>query len=335
MKKNKLFYYTIAIFLTLRVNNLIFATSPSALSLRIPQGARGTALGNAFISIADDPTAVHWNPAGLVDINRLSANVSYNSYIFNIQSFFASFVYPITLNKNKLSLGSALMYSDLGIVEGRDETRAQTEYISLYDSSLIISAAYSINQMFSIGGNVKYITTKLWSGEENRGHAFSSDLGVKVKLHNPTINMAVVAKNLGTKLKYGNSVENPLPLDIELGISAKPIKKLLLSSDISIQSNSSVKLRFGTEYVVNTTFVLRGGINTESKCTISIGAGIKMPISVTPTASSLSSTSGFLTSQTEETEVVEKNVLFLDYAYTHYVITNIGGTHRISLSVKF
>jgi long-subunit fatty acid transport protein len=335
MKKNKLFYL-IAIHLTLVVNNFIHATSPSALSLRIPQGARGIALGNAYISVTDDPTAIHWNPAGLVDVSRISANLSYNSYIFNIQSFFASLACPITLSKNKLLLGGAFMYSDLGIVEGRNETRTQTEFVSLYDSSLIISIAYKINEIYSIGGNVKYITTKLWSGEENKSYAFSGDLGAKAKLLGSLINTAVVVRNLGTKLKYGNSVENSLPLDVELGVSVKPIKKLLLSSDISIQSNSSVKLRFGTEYIVNPTFALRGGINTESKCTVSIGAGIKMPISISVTpASSSFGTLGFLTPQKEETEVQEKNVLFLDYAYTHYIITNIGGTHRVSLTVKF
>jgi len=33
-------------------------------------GARAIGLGGAFVSIADDPSAVYWNPAGLTDIKQ-------------------------------------------------------------------------------------------------------------------------------------------------------------------------------------------------------------------------------------------------------------------------
>ena len=35
-------------------------------------GARPRALGSAFVSLADDANAAHWNPAGLVQDNRAS-----------------------------------------------------------------------------------------------------------------------------------------------------------------------------------------------------------------------------------------------------------------------
>jgi hypothetical protein len=39
-------------------------------------GARAMSLGGAFVSVADDPTAVYWNPAGLTAISGLQAFVS-------------------------------------------------------------------------------------------------------------------------------------------------------------------------------------------------------------------------------------------------------------------
>ena len=39
-------------------------------------GARAIGLGGAFVSIADDPSAVYWNPAGLTDINQFQVFVS-------------------------------------------------------------------------------------------------------------------------------------------------------------------------------------------------------------------------------------------------------------------
>jgi hypothetical protein len=40
--------------------------------LKIAIGARGTAMGGAFVAVADDPTAVAWNPAGLAYARRPS-----------------------------------------------------------------------------------------------------------------------------------------------------------------------------------------------------------------------------------------------------------------------
>ncbi|MFZ2632655.1 MAG: hypothetical protein WA081_12775 [Desulfosalsimonadaceae bacterium] len=39
-------------------------------------GARAMSLGGAFVSVADDPTAVYWNPAGLTAISGLQVFLS-------------------------------------------------------------------------------------------------------------------------------------------------------------------------------------------------------------------------------------------------------------------
>ena len=40
-------------------------SNAAVLYLRIAPGARAAALGEAYVAIADDATATHWNPAGL------------------------------------------------------------------------------------------------------------------------------------------------------------------------------------------------------------------------------------------------------------------------------
>src|SRR4030066_860673 len=48
------------------LNELKASTSQSAvLFWRIAAGARATGMGESFVSVADDATATHWNPAGL------------------------------------------------------------------------------------------------------------------------------------------------------------------------------------------------------------------------------------------------------------------------------
>ena len=50
-------------------------TSAGAM-LEIGVGARAEALGGAFVAIADDPSALYWNPSGISRIQSLSIQVS-------------------------------------------------------------------------------------------------------------------------------------------------------------------------------------------------------------------------------------------------------------------
>ena len=50
---------------------IIIASSPSPVG----SGARAAGLGGAFIAVADDATAASWNPAGLVQLERLEISV--------------------------------------------------------------------------------------------------------------------------------------------------------------------------------------------------------------------------------------------------------------------
>jgi len=70
LSQSCLFFFTLLIF----TNTTAFADVDfdklygSGLGMGI--GARAIGLGGAFVSIADDPSAVYWNPAGLTDINQ-------------------------------------------------------------------------------------------------------------------------------------------------------------------------------------------------------------------------------------------------------------------------
>ena len=50
----------------------------AATFLRIPVGARGTAMGGAFVAIADDPTALFWNPGGIARIPQYAITVDHS-----------------------------------------------------------------------------------------------------------------------------------------------------------------------------------------------------------------------------------------------------------------
>ena len=70
-------------------------------------GARAYALGRAYTAIADDPTAVFWNPAGLEYVPRMSLSLYHMPLIVSGASYdFVGFVYP-TVRFGTLGFGFA------------------------------------------------------------------------------------------------------------------------------------------------------------------------------------------------------------------------------------
>jgi hypothetical protein len=65
MRKPFSFLITLFLAFLLYANSYAQVSSAAVLFLRIAAGARAAGMGEAFVAIADDATASHWNPAGL------------------------------------------------------------------------------------------------------------------------------------------------------------------------------------------------------------------------------------------------------------------------------
>ena len=72
LKRIFLTIYIFNIFLFIHADGISQDTkkvgTSAATFLRIPVGSRGTAMGSAFVSVADDVTAMFWNPGGLAKV---------------------------------------------------------------------------------------------------------------------------------------------------------------------------------------------------------------------------------------------------------------------------
>ena len=83
--------------LVLMLSYSCYASGPGTTAanyLKIGVGARATAMGGAFTAIADDATALYWNPAGLSQIKGKQLSASYNSWFAGINQGYLSLVFP-------------------------------------------------------------------------------------------------------------------------------------------------------------------------------------------------------------------------------------------------
>jgi hypothetical protein len=65
MRKTVLLLWLLGMVITLSTPSRADVSRSGVLFLRIAAGARAAGMGEAFVSISDDATATHWNPAGL------------------------------------------------------------------------------------------------------------------------------------------------------------------------------------------------------------------------------------------------------------------------------
>ena len=71
---------------------LVFADAgySSANFLKIGMGARAAAMADSFTAVADDATAIYWNPAGLALVNGTSLSTTHGQWLQGVSNdFFA------------------------------------------------------------------------------------------------------------------------------------------------------------------------------------------------------------------------------------------------------
>ncbi len=67
----------------------------TAQFLKIGVGGRATAMGDAFVAIANDVSALYWNPAGLTQFSENQIMFAHNEWVVDINHDFIGAVYHL------------------------------------------------------------------------------------------------------------------------------------------------------------------------------------------------------------------------------------------------
>lgn len=283
--------------------------------LKIGVGAKACAMGEAFAGIADDATAIYWNPAGLAQLDRVQILGMQNFWLLDMSYQYLAVAVPSSLG----IFGGALAYSSSGNIPKYENFQELGEY-SAYDASGTFSYANKISRL-SFGFNIKILQQKI---EEENTIGLAGDLGLfyptkpnrgyiigrghyspeeHYRLYNKNLTrglrIGIVLQNIGPKIKFTEK-ENPLPFNIKGGISYQ-IGPLLLTSDINKPNDNKLRGNFGGEIMIADVLFLRTGYNTAN----SLCGGIGIMV----------------------------GNLSMDYAFTPY--KEIDNSHRISIKLNF
>lgn len=270
---------------TLLFTNLIFSSYTGGQPAEFMQfGASARAMAmKAFFSVSNDASAVYYNPAGLVNCDRMEVSALHTELFPHTQTIYdyIGFVYP-TVKFGTFSLGINQLFSS-----GFEKIEVQFDPISgdivsienkgTFDNrEIAISLGYGkeVFEHINIGIGMKYISRRLDVYGDSMFGLDITGLVSGINTHFPLLNIAFGIKNL---ISANMGTEDKLPVIFKLGVSHRFFKKtigaqksgtneqeeyyyrLTVGVDFEKNINSEIKWMLGTEYWIFDFLALRLG----------------------------------------------------------------------------
>lgn len=184
--------------------------------LNLINNPRMAALGGKVVTNYDyDPIQAIWNPASInpeMD-NQLSLN--YTNYIGDVNYGTAAYAY--LWDRRTQVIHAGVTYVNYGKFDGYDERGNPTNSFSGGEVALSFGHARNIAFTdFYVGVNVKLISSKL---EQYSSLGGAVDIGVMYVYEDWDLQIAGVARNLGSQFKPYHEDYEPLPFELLFGIS--------------------------------------------------------------------------------------------------------------------
>ncbi len=184
--------------------------------LNLVSSPRQAALGGKVITNVDyDVTQPIYNPATInVEMdNQLALN--YTSYLGGINYGTAAYAY--TYDRRTQTFHVGVTYINYGTFDGYDEDGNSTGSFTGNEAALSFGYARQIGYSdFYAGGNIKFITSKL---EQYSSIGVAIDAGLIYINRDIDFNAALVVRNAGTQITTYAGQNEPLPFEIDIGLS--------------------------------------------------------------------------------------------------------------------
>jgi len=223
-------------------------------------------MGGAFVALADDPSALYWNPSGIAADTTTQVMGMHAFWLEGMSYQFLSATTP----RNWGNIGLGLVYSSSGKIPGWTADFQPTDEYGAYDFAGILSYARRMTAALAVGGNVKLIQQSI---EEENATGFAVDLGLKYDdLILEGLNAGLSVQNLGPEITFIDEGD-PLPLMLRGGLAYKT-RSLTFASDLHKPRFNDWRFHIGAEWMLRDILALRTGYETRPELSSAITAGI-------------------------------------------------------------
>lgn len=308
----------------------------AAQFLKIGAGCRAAAIGGAYVAIANDASALYWNPAGLARLERNELILMHADWLAETNYNFGGVV--MTFGGSALGVFmTSLNYGEWDVTT-IDEPEGTGEIMDAGDFALGASYARNLTDRFSFGFNVKYIRQDIW---HMNAQSVALDVGTLYVTRFNGMRIGMSMANFGRKMDMGGkdarvfhdvdpalSGHNEaitayletdswdLPLNFRVGLAMDVLPgdpfRWTVAIDALHPNDNNEAVNMGSELVWNDLIALRGGYKAlgreDSEEGLTFGGGIQYPV-----------TAG--------------TAVKIDYAYSDW--GRLEYVHRFSMGLEF
>ncbi len=260
-------------------------------------GARALAMGGAFTSLADDATAVFYNPAGLASLDRRQVSFMHMTMLEGASFDYAGYAHP-----DSALGGFGIAYLHLGT----DDIIRRRDFVEIgrfdYATSLVLlSYGGAVMNDLNLGASAKVLHQSLADFSD---YGVGLDFGAHGRVYRDVFAGLMIRDLIPPSIELGATSET-VPLSVIGGLSWRGIDVTEQVSAVAVvelekTEDRSVKIHAGIEGIVDGSYALRLGYDRDN---VSLGVGAAYR--------------GFK----------------IDYAYKF--IDYVGDSHRFSLSYLF
>ncbi len=225
--------------------------------LQIEPDSRGAGMGNTGVAIADNASALFWNPAGLAfQKGSNQASITHSNWLanFNVNDLFYDYVVGKYYIEGIGTIGAHLTYLNLGEQAVTGETGPDIiSRFNSYELALGGSYGYQVSNNLALGASLRIIYSSLASSttvsaqKVNPGNSVAADIAFLYRTDPFTLggreasfNFGANLSNIGPGIQYtDNAQKDPLPTILRFGwafsldLDDDGINRVTIANDIS------------------------------------------------------------------------------------------------------
>ena len=291
--------------------------------LKIGVGARAVGMGEAFVAVANDPSTVYWNSAGVASLVRSEALVSHVEWPADIAYEHLTYIHPSKKLGGSLGFQFGLLHTD--IEETSEEHPFGTGQTFTYaDWNAGVTYGRRLTDRLLVGVGAKFVHEDLGASVGGTSvNTWLVDIGSIYYLGISSVRIGMALNHFGPDFQGGGTFTSSTgearpddnfspPTTFRFGVAWEPIEKeeprLTTTLEFDQPSDNQLVAKGGLEYEFQRRFAVRTGYNVNAdEMKWSAGAGFYPTFGTT--------------------------VGTFDYAFTDGGV--LGAVHRLSLGARF
>ncbi len=227
--------------------------------LKIGVSARATAMGSAFTGVADDATAVFWNPGGLVNVKGNEVSINHVSWAADTNLSSAIMAFNPRSIPGTFAFSVRSFWMDPQLVRTAYIPEGTGETFDAGTTTFGLSYARFFTDKFSAGLTLNYLHMGLAETAVNTG---AMDFGIMYRIGIKDLKLGMTIQNLGSKFTFDER-ESKLPVAFKVGVSFNAFKnenqRLTPALEFQHPSDNLERANAGIEYALNNMFFARAG----------------------------------------------------------------------------